>query len=213
MGRTLKIDWQETISELRCHYREERNSERKTRLNTLWQLRLGKTLKEVAELVDIGYHTLQYWVAWYHHGGLEEVLQRIKEHGNQGRPAKLNRIQQKALVAKVALGYFRNIWDAIQWVRDRWKIQYGYPGLFKRLKILRCRLKVPRPRSVKADVEAQNEWKATGLAQALLEAEIRTSHYVWFSDEMCFGLWGQTRKRWGLRGVPIIQPIQIEFEW
>jgi hypothetical protein len=30
---------------------------------------------------------------------------------------------------------------------------------------------------------------------------------------MRFGLWGQTRKRWGLRGVKIIQPIQIEFAW
>lgn len=34
-----------------------------------------------------------------------------------------------------------------------------------------------------------------------------------FSDEMRFGLWGQTRKRWGLCGVKIIQPIQIEFAW
>jgi hypothetical protein len=66
---------------------------------------------------------------------------------------------------------------------------------------------VPRPRSVKADVEAQNEWKATGLTEALREAEITTSYGEWFSDEMRFGLWGQTRKRWRLRGVPIIQPL------
>ena len=38
-------------------------------------------------------------------------------------------------------------------------------------------------------------------------------HQIWFSDEMRFGLWGQTRKRWGLCGVKIIQPIQIEFAW
>ena len=36
---------------------------------------------------------------------------------------------------------------------------------------------------------------------------------TWFSDEMRFGLWGQTRKRWGLHGVKIIQPIQIEYAW
>jgi hypothetical protein len=30
---------------------------------------------------------------------------------------------------------------------------------------------------------------------------------------MRFGLWGQTRKRWGMRGVKIVQPIQIEFSW
>lgn len=213
MGRTLKLEWQETASELKQRYRQECNSERKIRLHAFWQLRLGKTMTEVAELVGIGYRTLQDWVTWYRHGGLKEVLQRIKGHGNQGRPAKLSAIQQKALVAKVVLGSFRNIWDAIQWVRDRWKVRYSYSGLFKRLKRLKCRLKVPRPRSVKADVEAQEEWKVNGLKKALQEAEMTTSHHIWFSDEMRFGLWGQTRKRWGLRGVPIIQPIQIEFAW
>jgi transposase len=51
---------------------------------------LGKTLEVVAELVGIGYRTLQRWVSGYRHGGLKEVLQRIKGHGNQGRPTKLN---------------------------------------------------------------------------------------------------------------------------
>ncbi len=30
---------------------------------------------------------------------------------------------------------------------------------------------------------------------------------------MRFGLWGQVRRRWGKRGVKIIQPIQIVFAW
>jgi putative transposase len=213
MGRTLKIEWQETATDLKQRYRRERNSERKTRLHAFWQLRLGKTMKQVAQLVGVGYRTLQDWVAWYRHGGLAEVLRRIKGHGNQGRPAKLTAIQQKALAAKVALGSFRNVWDAIEWVRDRWKVWYSYSGLLKCLKSLLCRLKVPRPRSVRAEIEAQNQWKTTGLTDALQEAVLTQSHRIWFSDEMRFGLWGQTRKRWGLRGVKIIQPIQIEFAW
>ena len=28
-------------------------------------------------------------------------------------------------------------------------------------------------------------------------------------DEMRFGLWGQVRRRWGLKGKKIIQPMQI----
>jgi len=64
MGRKLAIDWQETASELRKLYRKERHSERQTRLHAFWQLRLGKTLKEVAELVGMGYRTLQDWVVW-----------------------------------------------------------------------------------------------------------------------------------------------------
>jgi hypothetical protein len=30
---------------------------------------------------------------------------------------------------------------------------------------------------------------------------------------MRFGLWGQRRRRWGLRGVKIVQPMQIVFAW
>jgi transposase len=164
------------------------------------------------DIIGVSYRTLQYWVAWYRAGGLAEVMRRIPGHSSGGK-AKLAPIQQRALVAKVALGLFRTVWDAVQWVQGRWNIQYSYSGLFSCLKRLECHLKVPRPRSINADVEAQQEWKDTGLAAALLESEITPANRTWFSDEMRFGLWGQTRKRWGLRGVPIIQPIQIEFEW
>jgi transposase len=59
---------------------------------------------------------------------------------------------------------------------------------------------------------------ARGLAKKGLKAELleqdttRTSHW-YFSDEMRFGLWGQVRRRWGLRGVKIVQPKQIVFAW
>ena len=59
---------------------------------------------------------------------------------------------------------------------------------------------------------------ARGLAkkgfQDGLEAHDTTQVSRWyFSDELRFGLWGQVRRRWGLRGVKIIQPKQIEFAW
>ena len=111
MGRRLEVDWQETTSELKQLYRNERNSERRTRLQALWHLRCSQELKAVAEMVGVAYRTLQYWVAWYRHGGLAEVLARIKGHGHQGRPAKLNRLQQQALAAKVALGGFCTVWN------------------------------------------------------------------------------------------------------
>ena len=40
-----------------------------------------------------------------------------------------------------------------------------------------------------------------------------TSSRVWHCDEMRFGLWGQVRRRWGLKGVKIIQRLQIAFRW
>ena len=212
MGRRLQFEWQQTADQLLLFYQWERNPYRKIRLQALWHLRCGKCLQDVADLIGVCYRTLQYWVSWYRDGGLREVLRRIPGHSSRA-VAKLVPIQQRALAAKVSLGLFRTVWDAMQWVRDRWNIQYSYSGLHACLQRLRCAPKVPRPRSVKANVEAQNKWKATGLSEALHEAGITKSHQVWFCDEMRFGLWGQTRKRWGLRGVKIIQHIQIEFAW
>jgi transposase len=47
----------------------------------------------------------------------------------------------------------------------------------------------------------------------LKDVSITKSTRWYHSDEMRFGLWGQVRRRWGLRGVKIIQPIQIVFAW
>lgn len=50
--------------------------------------------------------------------------------------------------------------------------------------------------------------------QAALEAQQVTQASGWyFSDEMRLGLWGQGRRRWGVAGVKIVQPKQIEFAW
>ncbi len=39
------------------------------------------------------------------------------------------------------------------------------------------------------------------------------SSRIWHYDEMRFGLWGQVRRRWGLKGVKIIQRLQIVYRW
>jgi len=212
MGQHLQIEWQQTAAQLRLLYRWERNPHRKMRLQALWHLCCGKRIQEVVEIMSVCYRTLQYWVAWYREGGLAEVLRRIPGHGS-GPTAKLTPLRQRALAAKVVLGLFRTVWDAIQWVADRWGIMYTYSGLYACLQRLHCAPKVPRPQSVKADPERQKWWKEQGLRDALQQAGMQQEDQVWFCDEMRFGLWGQVRKRWGLRGVKIIQKVQIEFAW
>ena len=48
---------------------------------------------------------------------------------------------------------------------------------------------------------------------ALVNAGIKKRSRFFHCDEMRFGLWGQVRRRWGLRGVKIIQRVQIVFSW
>ena len=52
-----------------------------------------------------------------------------------------------------------------------------------------------------------------GLLDALGQAGMTTASRLWHCDEMRFGLWGQVRRRWGLKGKKIIQPMQIVFRW
>ena len=52
-----------------------------------------------------------------------------------------------------------------------------------------------------------------GLSARLREAGLRTDDKMWHCDELRFGLWGHVRRRWGRKGVKIIQQVQIEFVW
>ncbi len=52
-----------------------------------------------------------------------------------------------------------------------------------------------------------------GLKTALAQAGLNKGATWLHMDEMRFGLWGQVRRRWGLRGVKIAQKVQIVYAW
>lgn len=52
-----------------------------------------------------------------------------------------------------------------------------------------------------------------GLTAALNAAGLRQGQTVGHFDEMRLGLVGTTRRRWGIRGVKIIQPLQRRYQW
>ena len=150
MARNLQVDWMESAENLKRKYRAEKHLQRRERLFTLWHLRLGKQIHEMAELTGTDKRVIQRWVAWYRVGGLPEVMRRVTGHGTVGAPAYLNAGQQKALVARVKLGDFRTVWDVMDWVKARWGIVYNYEGM-------RSVMKVPRPQSDKADPQCQTD--------------------------------------------------------
>jgi len=159
MGRHFEVEWQESAEELKAQYQQEKHAQRRTRLQALWQLRKGKRIQEVAEIVGSPYRVIQRWIAWYRHGGLEEVLRRVTGHGVKGVSAYLNDVQQRALVARVALGDFRTVWDVMHWVEARWGVKYSYDGMYSLMKRHKLGLKVPRPQSEKASPKKQEAWK------------------------------------------------------
>ena len=52
-----------------------------------------------------------------------------------------------------------------------------------------------------------------GLTDALSTAGIAQGQAVGHFDEMRLGLVGTSRRRWGIRGVKIVQPIQRRYQW
>ena len=162
MGGQLKVDWQESADELKHLYQKEAHPQRRTRLQAFWQLRLGKRIQDVVDLTGASYRPSaegQQWLRWYRQGGLSEVLRRVVGHHAKGKKPYLNQLQQRALVAKTQQGQFRTVWDVIEWVRDRWGVNYRYKGMYTLMKGHGLGLKVPRPHSEKADDQQQAAWK------------------------------------------------------
>ena len=159
MGGRLKVDWQQSSEELKRGYQTEVHPQRRTRLQALWQLHQGKGVQDVVDLTGASCRSIQQWLRWYRQGGLSEVLRRVVGHQAQGKKPYLNRLQQRALVAKVQQGQFRTVWDVIQWVRGRWGVSYTYKGMYSLMKGNGLGVKVPRPRSEKADTQQQSAWK------------------------------------------------------
>jgi len=52
-----------------------------------------------------------------------------------------------------------------------------------------------------------------GLVSALTRVAVRAGQAVGHLDEMRLGRVGATRRRWGIRGVKIVQPLRRRYEW
>ena len=70
MGARLTVDWQESSEELKRRYQKEVHPQRRTRLQALWQLSLGKRIRDVVESTGASYRSVQQWLRWYRQGGL-----------------------------------------------------------------------------------------------------------------------------------------------
>ena len=113
MARPLRIDWREDEQTLYRLYRPEKDHQDRTRLQALWLLRPGGSMKEVADLIGVHYRTVQEWVAWYRKGGVEEV--RRHRHGGHGGPERyLSKGQEAELKGKAEAGEIRTIHDGVE---------------------------------------------------------------------------------------------------
>jgi transposase len=166
-GRKLRIEWaaEDDAASLRARYRRERRADVRPRLQGLWLVRIGRTTREVAEVVGVEERTVQRWLAWYREDGLAAVESR--HAGGRGAPSFLTSEQRADLADEVATGRFRTAAEVRRWVRERWGVEYTEGGMYALLGRLRCAPKVPRPVHEKADHLAQARWKKGGSRKPL----------------------------------------------
>jgi transposase len=162
IGRPFKVEWraEDTVEALKAGYQAERDRERRVRLHSLWLLRSGWRLADVAEVVGADYSSVQRWVAWYRRGGLAEVL--AHRRAGKGQPRFLNPVQEAQVSEVVSTGRFGTAAEIRDWIAAEFAVEFKVEGIYTLLQRLKCRPKVPRPIHEKADLEAQADWKKGG---------------------------------------------------
>ena len=203
-----KEDTEERLTHL---YKEEKDDKMRTRLHALSLLRRGYRATEVVSLLRISYSTVLRWLQWYRNGGIQEVLSH--RQGGRGKECFLDDEQREVLQTEVARGIFRTANEIREWIAERFSVAYARRSVYGLLQRLGCSPKVARPRHEKTDVEAQKHWKAQGLRDALIESGMSSGDALFFSDEARVGLHGSNRKIWGVRGIKVVQLVQIRRQW
>jgi transposase len=157
MGRPVVVAWSEDAATLGRLYRSERDNQVRPRLQALWLIQRGRTVREAATLVGVHERTVQEWLGWYRAGGLAAV--RGHRRAGKGRAAYLAPDQQAQLVRHTASGAVYTAQDAVEWVEAQFGVRYTRDGIYGLLRRLGVRPKVPRPMNPKTSIEAQDAWK------------------------------------------------------
>lgn len=164
MGVQLK--WKEDEKRLYELYRKESNGKIKMRLHSFWQLRQGKTIQAVCEITGCSAASLERWLRWYRHGGIDEIYRR-KHGGDHGEKGFLTEIQKEALVKQAAEEGFASATEAGVWIEETFGVHYKTDSVRKLLRRVGLKKKVPRPRSPQMSPQAQKVWKKGGWSKRL----------------------------------------------
>ena len=160
-GRPIEVNWKHSEEELRQLYNQEKHVERRTRYHALWLIRIGRTMKEVGEIVDRHYDTICRWMDWYRESGLSEVANRLPGQAG-GVESYLTAEQEKQLVERANEGAFRTAREVQQWIKAQFNVDYTHKGVYSLLERLEIVWKVPRSTNPKADPDQQERWKKGG---------------------------------------------------
>jgi transposase len=213
MARRISLAPHLSVEDLQERSRGTKVPLERSRWHFLWLLARGLTAKVIASIT--GYSA--YWIG--------RIARRYNQHGpsgvkdlrHQSRPSvpHLSASQQDELAAALTAGSApegerwsgRTVAD---WMSQRLGRRVGRQLGWVYLRRLGARLRVPRPRHVQADPQAQADFKQQlrPLLRAVATAFPHASVELWAVDEHRIGLKPLLRKVWTLPGQRPIAPVE-----
>ena len=144
------------ISMLRLAHKSASNKKNAYRINSVILLGTGWTVAEVSQALLLDEETLRKYVNKYQFGGLDGLLS--DEYNFKGREPKLDDISLKELFEHLATTLYRRTLDIINYVKDKYKVQYSRSGMNALLIKNGFSYKKPKQIPEKLDPQAQAEF-------------------------------------------------------
>lgn len=198
---------------LEARFRQTDNVKGRARLQAVLLATRGDVgWRDIAHMVGCARSSVQTWLANFQAGGLEGLLARKKA------PGKASPLHAAAVQAQLRAGLQQGTWRTAgqmrQWLAREHGIKRAERSIYYWLGKLSGVLRVPRPVHVKRDPAAAAAFRAQ-FGQQLVDLKLPAGRpvKVWVLDEARFGLHSQTRRCWGLRGVPVVVPRQHRYQW
>jgi transposase len=217
MARSIQLEPHLSIGELGARYRSTSDPVERSHLHFLWLLARGYTAKAIAHIS--GYSA--YWIG--------QIARRYNAHGPDGVKDQrhLTRPHHQLLTA----AHYTELRAALSGPapqQDRWNGRTIAAWIAQRLgqsihrqlgwvylRRLGARLRAPRPRHVRAEPQAQAEFKQR-VRPLLREVATAYPHSIvelWTVDEHRIGLKPILRKVWSLDTQRPTAPVQHRYDW
>jgi transposase len=217
MARTIHLEPHLSRDELATRYRRTRDPVERSHWHFLWLLARGFTAKAMASIT--GYSA--YWIGQiarhYNALGPEGVndQRRLARPHRQLLPAALYEELRRALSGPAPQHDRWNGRTVAAWMAQRLARPICRQQGWVYLRRLGARLRMPRPRHVQADPQAQVNFKQRlrPLLREVATAFPRATVELWAIDEHRIGLKPILHKVWCFDGQRPVAPVQHRYEW
>src|SRR5260370_30313473 len=224
MARYINLEPHLSADELAQRYGGTKDPVERSRWHFLWLLARGHTAKVIAAIT--GYSA--YWIGRIARRYNQDGPDGVKDRRHQSRPSAplLTASQQNEMVAALAASFAPegDRWSGrtvADWISQRLGRRVGRQVGWTYLRRLGARLRVPRPRHMQADLQAQADFKRhlRPLLREVATAFPHASVELWAVDEHRIGLKPIVRNVWTLPTIPgqhpqrPLAPVEHRYDW